>query len=249
MRRPDVRRRWRDRLPGALLALAINAALLALLVFSLAPHPPPPQDASQPRETVLLLPRLKPPGDPVVIDARPRTAAPEQPVTPPAPPADWSPPLYATPQFDLPHAPPIPGSARALLTAIDRGLRCLPDEKGRVSALCPENSAAPPPHNRDMGPAAPGRNESLFAAEKNCADAPMVLPGGHPFGILVNALTNPSAFAEKRGYCPPPLKPPRVDGVERREQILRQIAQCPPGGITAIERRACRPNAAGVGRD
>ncbi len=221
MRRPDQSRAWKDRLSGAMLALAINAALFALLIFSLVPHAPP-QRPTQERETILLLPTLTPPRAPVVIDARPDLSTPPQPVTPPAPPSAWSPPLYATPKFDLPYAPPIPGSDRALLMAVLRGLNCIPDEKGRVSALCPRAFTSPPPLRDRALAQPPGRNEARLAAENACADGPAILPGGSPLGILYNVITNPSAFADKRSYCAPP-PPPKVDSVERNEQILRQI--------------------------
>ena len=99
---------WKERLAGIALALTIQGALFALLVFSLVPHAPPPPPDSE-RETILFLPRLPqlPNRQPVIIDGRP---APAPQTAPPAPPQDWSPPLYATPGFDLPNAPPIPGS-------------------------------------------------------------------------------------------------------------------------------------------
>ena len=202
---------WKDRLPGAALALAINGALLALLVFSLVPHSPPPSDAE--RETILFLP--PPPARvPVTIDARP---APSPQTAPSAPPQE-----YATPGFDLPYAPPVPGSNRALLSSLGQALACVPDEKGRLSPLCVPMTVRPP-DDRVFAVRPPGKNEARFAAEKACADAPTVLPGGTPLGILYNALTNPSAFADKRGYCAPPPPAP-VDSVERQDQILRRIS-------------------------
>jgi len=223
MRRPDVTPAWKDRLPSAALALSLQVALFALLIYSLVPPPPPPPPPSDAvTETIFLMPKLMPPRAPIVIDARPQESTPPQPVTPPAPPSDWSPPLYATPQFDLPYAPPIPGSPRALLMALQRGLNCLPDEQGRVSALCPRDFAKPPPPRDRALAGTPGRNEARFAAENACADGPAVLPGGTPLGILFNVFTNPTVFADKRAYCAP-LPPPKVDSVERNEQILRQI--------------------------
>ncbi len=66
--RAPVTRRWKDRLPGIALALGVQGALLALLVYSLVvPAAPPPE----PSEVIFLLPRLAP-REPVVIDARTR---------------------------------------------------------------------------------------------------------------------------------------------------------------------------------
>ncbi len=110
MRAPVAPRSWKDRLPSLALALAVQAAFLALLVHALVvPHPPPPE----PQEVIFLLPRLR---EPVVIDARTPRPAPSlrgnQPASPqrsgPAPAAPA--PIAAPPASEAPASSPAPAA-------------------------------------------------------------------------------------------------------------------------------------------
>jgi hypothetical protein len=115
---------WRQRVPSAFVALALQAALFALLWQSF------PQMAPQPVvlvERIFLLSRPAPP--PPVIDARrPPRAAPAPSGAPPAaaPELPPTPPPYA----QAPHA-----QTPSLLTALGRAFDCQPDKKGRPSPL------------------------------------------------------------------------------------------------------------------
>ena len=55
------------------------------------------------------------------------------------------------------------------------------------------------------------KDEDYYAAEKAQRDAPFMLPGAGagPLGILLTALFNPGAFADKHNYNAGPPLPPK----------------------------------------
>lgn len=203
---------FREKLPSALGAIAIQGALAALVALSFEAV----RQAVPEKETILLLPPAPKPPEPMIIDARGarkpapapvlRNSAPETPIVaaPPAPPA-------ATVME--------PASAPTAQAQAD----CSPEVRARMlpakrAALCPP----PPPGPNDVplqigdGPV---KDEEYFAAERARRDAPFTLPGAGagPLGILLTALFNPSAFADKRNYngglpprggATPPSRPP-----------------------------------------
>jgi len=104
--RAPITRSWKDRLPGLVLALGVQAALLAMLVYSLVVPPAPPQQA---QEVIFLLPRLM--REPVVIDARtqPRPNRSLPPATSTLPPSTSSDGITAMPD----RVPPLRGAEPA----------------------------------------------------------------------------------------------------------------------------------------
>lgn len=166
MRSPPPRS-WKDRLPGALFALALQVALFALLAASFTPQRKP----GAPAETMIFLPRILQRPVPV-IDARqaPRSAPAQS-----AAPAFSPPPLASAPPS--PPETQAPGAA-ALLAALGRALACEPDAEGRASPLISCRKMRMPPRN-DMAALAPAllvHRETEWAAERARANAPGRVP-------------------------------------------------------------------------
>lgn len=228
---------FREKLPSALGAIAIQVALAALLALSFEAV----RRSVTEKETILLLPPapLPKPPDPMVIDARgarkpaptplPQSIAPETPLVaaPPAPPAT------------IAIAPP---------PTVQAKVDCSPDVRARMmperrAALCPP----PPPGPNDVplqigdGPV---KDEEYFAAEKARRDAPFTLPGAEagPLGVLLTALLNPSAFADKRNYngglpprggATPPSRPPPRHATDAEFQKALKAVNDRKAGVAA----------------
>jgi hypothetical protein len=149
---------WKDRLPSALAALAVQAAFLALLTISYTVVTRAPDRAT---EVIYLLPRVAPAppsGDPMVIDARPRTAnATTAPST--GLPSGGGKGLDATPRTVSPPANP------ALPQRLERALDCRADAPDR-SPLCPPLLARPAPGTFDPNPPSGVQDEKRWAEER-----------------------------------------------------------------------------------
>lgn len=186
---------FREKLPSALGAVAIQVALAALLALSFEAV----RRSAPERETILLLPPapVRTLAEPMMIDAR----GARKPAPAPLPQA-------SAPEAPPPAAPPVPPPANAIAPAptVQAQVDCSPDVRARMlpekrAALCPP----PPPGPNDVplqigdGPV---KDEEYFAAEKARRDAPFTLPGAEagPLGVLLTAILNPSAFADKRNY-------------------------------------------------
>lgn len=237
--REDFSASWKDKLPSMLVALAVQAGFFALLAFSFTVVTrAPPQE----QEVIFLLPKPKPkpPPDPMVIDAQPRqpdAAAPPPAATSILPPSDNSNGITALPGYAQSPTGP------ALLQALGRAANCQPDAQGRISSLCTA-VARPDPKIVALHPPDHVKKPDQWADEKARTDSPLTLPGGNPLGILLTALTNPSAFLDKRNYQPAP-PPSRSKMTWAEAEYLKRYTspQCPPGMGTDMERRQCAANA------
>jgi hypothetical protein len=163
-------RGWKDRLPGALFALALQAALFALLAASFTPQ----HRSDRPAESVLLLPRLLQRPVPV-IDARQPARNP--PVQSGAPPLS-TPPLATAPPPETQVPEPQAPSAQALLTALGRALTCEPDADGRASPLLSCRGVRMRARNdmAALAPSLPVHREAELAAERARANTPARVP-------------------------------------------------------------------------
>jgi hypothetical protein len=160
-------RSWKDRLPGALFALAPQAGLFALLAASSTPQH---KTAASPETVLFLPPRLQRPVP--VIDARqPPRSAPAQSVAPAlsTPPAASA--LLPAPEAQTPNAP-------ALLAALGRALACEPDKDGRPSPLISCRGIRMRPRNdrTALAPSLPVYREAEWAAERARANKPVRVP-------------------------------------------------------------------------
>ena len=157
--------RWNERLPGALVALAVQAALFVLLLHSFQPAA---RKRETGRETIFLMPRLVPRPVPV-IDARGSWR--------PAPSAAPSLPVPEIPRAPPPHTQAAPGNP-SLLAALRGALACEPDAQGRPSPLVSCRGFRPAPRNElaALAPALPVAREAEFAAERARANTPGRVP-------------------------------------------------------------------------
>ncbi len=228
---------WRERLPSALAAIAVQAGLAALVVFSfqvvrhLAPE----------KETVLTLQRLQRPAParaPLVIDGRgrppPAAAAPAGPL-----------PAYARPglQFSLPQ-----NGGAAQMQELGRDLAACRIEN--YASLSPSQRLRCPPspqvarHDPDpLAPEKPVKNVPVWQAEVARKNAPFALPGasGGVLGILGALLSG--AFDDKRNYSyAPPDQPPLQDGAEMTRQYALLNDHCLP--LDDTTKRNCEYNTA-----
>jgi hypothetical protein len=219
-------RLW-DRFSGAAIAIALQAGLLALLVFSFQVV----RHLGQEKENILILPPLvrDAPRTPVTIDARgrpPLTARPASPtVLPP----------YALPSFN----PSAPQSGTAPLGgagAEDLGrqiAKCGPANYGNLNAserkACPPPVALarPDPNLVPLNPDKPVKNAPIWQAEVDRRNAPVALPGaeGGILGILGALLTG--GFGDKRNYSYAPPEAPPMDGAEMTRQYALHGSGCP----------------------
>ncbi len=156
---------WKDRLPSLAVALGVQAALLALLVYSLVVPPAPPQGA---QEVIFLLPRV-PAREPVVIDARTPSRTPRSPVTSNLPPSARSNGITAGPgTATSPQAPTPPARAA--------------QEPQRASGNTPSN-----PDTILLNPPSGVQDEKRWADEKARKEKPVDLgvAVGPGIGIII----------------------------------------------------------------
>jgi hypothetical protein len=197
----------RERAGSVAVALGVQAGLFLLLLFSLAVVHRLPQE----KETILTLPPLPRPvlKPAMVIDGRPRR--PLRPSAAPPPPM----PSLPVPAAPAPQAAPAQGEA--VLPALGRALAdCRPEKLANLPPAARAQCPPPAPQaKRDdsdlMQPNRHVKDEDYYAAEKANRDAPFALPGaaGGPLGILLTALFNPGAWADKHSYSLGPPVPPK----------------------------------------
>ena len=158
----------RDRLPSAVVAIALQAGLLALLIFSFQAV----RHAVEEKETVLTLPPLvkaPPRHQPVVIDARGKKGPGAAAAPPEAPSAD------VQPSFNV--SAPQSGVA---LQGLGRDLDNCPVEKGDSNAT--ERQHCPPvegiPRAAEARPAQPAdaKHQAYWEAERAAAHTPPRIP-------------------------------------------------------------------------
>ena len=239
----------RDRLPSAAVAIALQAGLLALLVFSFQAV----RHMSEEKETILILPPPAKivPRAPVTIDAR---GKPPQAVRPAAPTAL---PPYALPSFNFsaPQSGTAPlGSGAA--EDLNRDIaKCRVENYGNLNAS--ERQRCPPPEGlarRDpslapLNPDKPVKNAPVWQAEVDRRNAPPGLPGasGGIVGILETLLFNPGAYADKRSYSYGPQDPPPMDGAEMTRQYALNGSGCPE--LDDTTKKNCQHDRAAVKTD
>lgn len=202
-----ARARIRDRLPSATAALAIQLAIAALLAVSFEAV----RQAAPEKETILNLPPLvRPAPAPMVIDARGRRRTSPAAAPPPVPqsPAPAAPVLTAPPATAAPSAAgavPAPGRRTGQAAPGPAPADCAPQN---LASLTPaERALCPPPPRADaneipLNPQSHVKDAPYWEAERENSRAPFALPGAAagPFGVLLSALLNPGAFADKHSY-------------------------------------------------
>jgi hypothetical protein len=238
---------FRERLPSAIAAIALQAGLLALLVlsFQVVRH------ISQEQEHFITLPPLAQPlpqqKAPPLAGRKPSTASPLQPV-PPAPPPAW-----ASPGFTLEGIGDSGGAGAGIRLARPPNLMdCKPENYANLNAsdrkACsrPEDMARRDPNAVPLNPGKPVTNAPIWQAEIDRRNAPAVIPGGNPLGALFTLLGNPGAFLDKRNYsyaAPGNSGEEKVDGAEATHRLWSQPPQC-AAGMDDTMRRVCQANAA-----
>ena len=227
----------RQRLTSATAAIGVQAGLFAMLLLSFeAVRQLPPE-----KETILVLPPLpRPVSRPaIVIDGRPR---------PPLR-ASTAPPPLVTP-LPVPAAPApqaAPGTSTAVLHDLGKALAdCRPEKYNDLPpadrARCPPPAAqAKKNDDQDLLAMPHVKDEQYWAAEKANRDAPFQLPGAGagPLGILLTALFNPSAFADKHNYSAGPPLPPKDGGPagsEPRQHASDTLVQDALAAVNARKR-------------
>jgi hypothetical protein len=229
---------FREKLPSALAAIALQVGMLALLAlsFEVVRH------IGAEKETILVLPplaRTAPATRPMVIDGR-RIPKPEA-----APLAPQTLPAWATQGFAL-------GSgANGILLAPRAGLTdCRPENLGRLGAL--ERQACLPSAQmaaRDPGALVPYKlvpKAPTFQSGIDRRDAPVGLPGasGGPIGLLFTLLLDPGAYGDRRNYSYAQPQAPAMDGAEMTRQFFQHMMDCPSTVMDDTSRKACQANMA-----
>ena len=236
---------FRERLPSAIAAIALQAGLLALLVlsFQVVRH------ITKEKETFLTLPPLAQPMP------QQRTPAPgNRPATTTTPPPramTTPPPAWASPGFTLGSG----GAGAGIRLAQPPGLdACRPENYTNLNAgdrkACshPEDLARRDPNAMTLDPNKPVKDAPVWQAEVARRNAPAVIPGGNPLGAAFNLLFNPGAFADKRNYsyaAPGNGGDDAFDGAEATHRAWSQKPQC-PAGMDDSARKTCERNAAAV---
>lgn len=158
---------WKERLPGAVIALGLQAGLFALLLHAFPRVRRTPEILT---ERIFYLPRILPPPPPV-IDAR----RPPRPTTAPSA-------APGLPAPEIPSAPPpytqaAPGNP-SLLRAFGRAVGCERDDQGRPSPFGSCRGVRPAPRSElaALAPERPVKREAELAAERARADTPLRVP-------------------------------------------------------------------------
>ena len=187
-------RAWKDKLPSIAGTLAMQAAFAALLLFSVTAV----RQAVPPVETVFLLPKPKP--EPIVIDARQPPKPMEEEQMPAGaiaePPSQL--PAYAAPGQTL-NGSRLEGSA--LLRALVQDFHACRKKEGEDRPVCPGGIAPADPRIVKFEDRAV-KGSDTWQADVDRRNAPFALPGAGagPLGILITALTNPSAYSDPKAY-------------------------------------------------
>ena len=210
----------RERLPSAAVALAVQAGLLALLVFSFEVVRYMPGE----KETILNL-------RPLTRPAPARTPALRGGMAKPPPAAATAPPSAALPAYARPDFQfSAPQGATALRELNHDAARCRIENYANLSSaerlLCPPPDMVRRDPNAPPAPDKPVKNAPVWQGEVARRNAPATLPGGDIFGAAIMLLFNPSAFADKRNYTPGPAPAP-IDGAEMTRQYALHGSGCP----------------------
>lgn len=238
---------FRERLPSALAAIALQGGLLAMLLlsFQVVRHisgeqehfialPPLARPVPQPRKTATA------PG------RKPDAAQPPGPAVPPQLP------VYANPGFALGSGGAGAGIRLAQPPGIDA---CRPENYANLNAsdrkaCTSQDMARRDPNAMPLNPNKPVKDAPVWQAEIARRNAPPVIPGGNPLGAAATLLFNPGAFLDPRNYsyaAPGNGGELAIDGAESTHQLWSQIPQC-PAGLDDTARRTCLANAAAVYR-
>lgn len=222
-----VRDRLWDRFSGAAIAIALQAGLAMLLVFSFQAV----RHLGEEKETTLTLPPLpRPvPRAPVTIDARGKPPQAARPASPNMLPS------YALPTFNpntaQSGAAPLGGAGTE---ALGRALaKCRPANYANLNASerrdCPppEGLARQDPNLLPLTPDKPVKNAPIWQAEVDRRNAPLALPGaeGGVLGILGALLGG--GFGDKRNYSYAPPQTAPMDGAEMTRQYALHGSGCP----------------------
>jgi len=239
-----ARATFRERLPSAIAAIALQVGLLALLAFSFAVV----RQVSLEKENTITLPPLARP----LPQQKPATAPGHKPETATPPPAAQPAPLpfYASPGFTLDS-----GGAGIRLAQPPNLKDCRPENYADLNAseraaCSSQDMARRDPNALPADPSKPVKNAPVWQAEIDRRNAPPVIPGGNPLGAAFTLLFNPGAFLDPRNYSyatPGNGGAPAIDGAESTHQIWSQPPQC-PAGLDDTSRRTCQANAAAVYR-
>lgn len=149
-------RSWKDKLPSIVGTLAMQAAILALLLFSITAVR---RELAQ-TEAILFLPPK-----PAIIDARQPPPPPEQPQQRSTQAAPVSPPplpAYAAPSSSLSAST---GGNSALLAALGRQIEDCRIEKRNADAQCPPALTQRDPQTMTLDAGKPVRNASIWQRE------------------------------------------------------------------------------------
>lgn len=214
---------FRDRLPSAAAAIALQAGLLALLVLSFEVV----RRVAPEEERFITLPplaRTQSQRAPVVIDARkpPQLGGGPSAATPPL-----SLPVYATPSFNL-GAPAGETALRALNRALGGCGLGMPRDP-RIAAPCPPlTGVARSDPNEIPLTGKPVPNAPIWQAEVDRRGAPMTVPGGDPLGILLTLLGSPESFLDRRNYSYAAPQEP-VSGADHQRDLITNNPLCLSG--------------------
>jgi hypothetical protein len=202
----------RDRLPSALVTIALQIGLVALLAFSFEAVR---HTSGEKETTITLSPLVRPVQQPTVIDARGtserRKTSPSQ-VSP-----EVTAPIIANPSTVV--APPVVGAdgkEHGVLEGLSQApIDCLSQSQSGLTEAQRAHCPSPPKANANEIPLHPDshvKDEPYWEGERENSKAPVALPGAAagPFGILLEALLNPGAFANKEAYSYGPLPPPKA---------------------------------------
>lgn len=170
MRMPTLLRTapsWKDKLPSITGTLAMQAAIAALLLFSITAVR---RELVQP-ETILFLP----PSKPATIDARQPPPHRQEPQQPPAQTTPVSPPLpaYAAPSSSLSASA---NGSGALLGTLGRQIENCRIEKRDAGAACPPALALRDERSLTLNPGMPVKNAFVWQREADRKKIPAGLP-------------------------------------------------------------------------
>jgi hypothetical protein len=211
--RANLRANIRERLPSAAAAIAVQAGLLALLVFSFEVV----RHIAVEKETTLILPRLTRPAPPHA-QASPdgRSRPPASAIAPPA----GALPAYARPDFQF----AAPQRATAASRDLNRDIvRCRVENAASLNPLdrkdCPQpDMARHDPATLPLDPGKPVRNAEVWKDDAARKNTPFTLPGGDALHTALMLLLHPSIFGDKRAYSAPGPELPPMDGAEMARQ-------------------------------
>lgn len=232
---------FRERLPSALAAIALQVGLLAMLLlsFQVVRH------ITGEQEHIITLPPLAQPAPQrktaAAPDRTPDAATPPPPVTAPS-----QLPAWANPGFALGSGGAGAGIRLAQPPTIDA---CRPENYANLNATdrkacTPQDMAKRDPNAMPLNPNRPVKDAPVWQAEIDRRNAPSSLPGASAgiVGILGTLLFNPGAYGDRQNYSYAPPNPEgKIDGAESTHQAWSQIPQC-NGQLDDTTRKNCAIN-------